>query len=181
MTLELHLQGPPGCWQRQSTGYLQKRCGHRPTGREAVEKTRGEACETGEFSRLVEEGVRRVTPGSSDISLQDAQPTTVTSEAEGYISGPWGQGERLWPPQQSSAVLPLFSTQHQPPPPALSAIDGSAISLSSLEREAIRTRGHPWRSRRADKRDLKQYYPVWITWQRMTKERKGLVRRKLEF
>ena len=169
VTLELHLQG---CWKRRRIGYLQKRCGHRLIGREAGKRTRGEASETGELSRLVE-GVRCVTPGSSDVSLQEAPPTTVTSEAEGYISGPQGQRERLCPPQQSSPVLPLLPIQHQPPPPALSPSDGSATSLSSLEREAIRTRGRPWRSRWADKRDLKQYYPVWITLAADDKGEKG--------
>ena len=68
-------------------------------------RTGGEACEAEEISRPVEE-VWRVTPSSSDVSLPEAPPTTVTSEAEGYKSGPRGQGERLCIPQQSSQVLP---------------------------------------------------------------------------
>ena len=131
--------------------------------------TGGETREEEETFRPVEEEVRRVTPSSSDVSQQEALPTTVTSEAEGYKSGPRGQGERLCLPQQSSQVLPLLPIQQQPLAPALSAHDGSRSSLSSLEREAIRTSGRPWESRGADWGNLKQYYPVWITWKRMTK------------
>ena len=91
VTLELHMQGPPGCWQRRRIGYLQKQCVHRPTGREAVKRTRGKEREAGKLHRPVEEGVRRVSPSSSDVSLQEAPPTAMTSEADGYISDPQGQ------------------------------------------------------------------------------------------
>ena len=46
-------------------------------------------------------------------------------------------------PLKHLSFLPI---QQQPLAPALSAYDGSASSLSSLEREAVRTRGRPWRS-----------------------------------
>ena len=141
----------------------------------------GEAHEEEETYRPMEEEVKRVTLSSSDVNLQEAPPTTVTSEAEGYKSGPWGQGEQLCLPQQSSQVLPLLPIQQQPLAPALSAHNGSRSSLSSLEREAIRTRGHRWESRGADWGNLKQYYPVWITWKWITNDRKSLVVGKLEF
>ena len=180
VTLDLHLEGSPGCWRRWRIGYLCKRRGHRPIEREAVMRTGGEASEAEETFSSVEE-VRHVTLSSSDVNLQEAPPTTVTSEAERYKSGPRGQGEQLCISQQSSQVLPLLPIQQQPLLPALSANDGTATSLSSLEQEAIRTRGRPWKSRGADWGNLKQYYPVWISWQWMTKERKSLVVRKLEF
>ena len=181
MTLELHLQRPPGCWQRRRIGYLRKRCGHRPIEREAVMRNGGKAHEEEETFRPVAEGFRRVALGCSDVSLQEAPPTAVTSAAEGFKYDPRAEGEQLCLSQRSSQDLPLLPIQQQPLAPALSADDGSASSLSSLEREAVRTRGRPWRSRGADLDNLKQYYPVWITWKRMSKERKSLVVRKLEF
>ena len=42
----------------------------------------------GEVFRHVEKEVRRITPSNSDVSLQEAPPTAVMSEAEGY--GPPG-------------------------------------------------------------------------------------------
>ena len=92
VTLELHLQGPPGCWQRQRIGYLHKLCGHCPIEREAV-----------------------------------------MSEAEGYKCDPRAKGERLCRSQRSSLDLPLLPIQQQPLSPVLSASDGTATSLSSLE------------------------------------------------
>ena len=62
-------------------------------------RTGGEEREAEETFRPVEEEVRSVTLSSSDVSLQEAPPTTVTSEAEGYESGLRGQGERLCIPQ----------------------------------------------------------------------------------
>ena len=175
VTLDLHIEGPPGCWRRRCIGYLQKRCGHRLAEGEAVKRTEEKARGMGEVFRPVEKEVRRVTPSNGDVSLQEAPPTAVTSEAEGYISGPRAReidsvhrSSRL----KISSLFSLSSSIQRFLP--LSAHDGSATSLSSLEREAIRTRGRPWDYRGADWGNLKQYYPVWITWQRMTKERKGL-------
>ena len=42
------------------------------------------------------EGFKHVTLNGSDVSLQEAPPTTVTSEAEGYKCDPRAQGERLY-------------------------------------------------------------------------------------
>ena len=98
-----------------------------------VKGTRGKACKAAELHRPVEERVRRVNPSSSNVSLQAAPPTAVTSEAEGYISGPQGQGDRLSTSAVISESPPPLSLQQQPPLPALSAHDGSATSLSSLE------------------------------------------------
>ena len=112
----------------------------------------------GETFRLVEEGDRRVTPGNDDVGLQEAPPTAVTSEAEGYISDSQAQGVRLCPSQQSSLnLLSLLSLQQHLTLPVLSAHDGSDTSLSSLEQEAVRTRGHPWDYHGADWGNLKQY------------------------
>ena len=83
--------------------------------------------------------------------------------------------------QQSSQDLSIFPFQQQPLPPVLSHDDGSATSLSPLEREAIKMRGHPWKCRGADEENSQQCYPVWIKWKRMSKERKNLVIKKLEF
>ena len=181
VTLDLHLEGPPGCWRRQRIGYLRKRCGHCPIEREAVMRTRGEEREAEEISRPMAEGFRSVALGCSDVGQQEAPATAVTSAAEGFEYDPQAEGDRLCLSQRSSQDLPLLPIQQQPLAPALSADDGSASSLFSLEREAVRTRRHPWRSRGGDLDNLKQYYPVWITWQRMSKERKSLVVRKLEF
>ena len=88
VTLELNLQGPPGRWQRRRIGYLCKRCGHRPIEREAVLRNGGKTHEGEEEFRPEAEGFRRVTLSGSDVSLQEAPPTTVTSEAEGYKCDP---------------------------------------------------------------------------------------------
>ena len=133
----------------------------------------GKAREEEEVYRPVAEGFRRVTLSRSDVSLQEAPPTAVTSEAEGHKCGPRAKGEQLCQSQWSSLDLPRLPIQQQPLSPALSASDGTATSLSSVEREAIRMRGRPWMCCGADLNNLPQYYPVWITWKRMSKERKS--------
>ena len=181
VTLKLHLEGSPGCWQRRRIGYLRKRCGHRSIEKETVMRNGGKAREEEETFRPMAEGFGHVAFGCSDIGLQETPPTAVTSAAEGFKYDPRAEGDRLCLSQWSSQDLPLLPIQQQPLAPALSADGGLASSLSSLEREAVRTRGRPWRSRGADLHYLKQYYPIWITWKRMSKERKSLVVRKLEF
>ena len=175
LTLELHLMGTPVCWQRRRIGYLRKRCGHCPIEEEALKRDKEKAREGGEDFRLVAESF-------SPAGLQEAPPTAVTSETAGYKYDPRAEEGRLCLTQQSSLDLSLLPTQQQPLPPALSDSDGTATSLSSLEREAIRTRGRPWKCRGADQNNLQQYYPVWIKWKWMTKERNpSLVIKKLEF
>ena len=131
----------------------------------------GKACEEEEVYRPGAEGFRRVTLSCSKVSLQEVPPTAMTSEAEGYKCDPQAKGERLCQLQRSSLNLPLLLVQQQPLSPALPASDGTATS--SLDREAIRTRGRPWMCRGADLDNLQQYYPVWITWKQMSKERKS--------
>ena len=145
VTLELHLHGAPGCWQWQRIGFLRKRCGHRPIEREAMMRNGGKAREEEKTFRPVAEGFRRVALSCSDVGLQEALPTIMASAAEGFKYDPRAEGDRLYLSQRSSQDLPLLPIQQQPLAPALSADDGSASSLSSLEREAIRTRGRPWR------------------------------------
>ena len=93
VTLELHLQGPLGCWQRQRIGCLHKRCGHHLIVREAVMRNGGKAHEEEEVLRPVVEGFRHVTLSCSDVTLQEAPPTTVTSEAEEHKCDPQAMGE----------------------------------------------------------------------------------------
>ena len=85
----------------------------------------GKARKEEETFKPVAEGDRSVALSCSDIGLQEAPPTAVTSAAE-------AEGERLCLPQQSSQHLSLLPIQQQPLAPDLSADDGSASSLSSL-------------------------------------------------
>ena len=62
----------------------------------------GKTREGEEEFRPEAEGFRRVTLSGSDISLQEAPPTTMTSEADRYKCDPRAQGERLWQSQCSS-------------------------------------------------------------------------------
>ena len=59
-----------------------------------MKRTGGKECEAREEYRPVREGSRFVTPSSSEVSLQEAPPTAVMSEAERYISGPQAQGRK---------------------------------------------------------------------------------------
>ena len=93
VTLELHLEGPPEFWQWRRIGYLRKRCGHHPTEREAVMRNGGKAHEEEETFRSMAEGFRRVALGCSDVGLQEASPTTVTSAAEGFKYDPRAEGD----------------------------------------------------------------------------------------
>ena len=151
------------------------------SNRGGSEEDEEKAREEGEEFRPVAESFRHITKSFSDVSLQEALPTAMTSETEGSKYDPRAKEERLCQSQRSSLNLSLLPAQQQPLSPALSASDGTATLLSSLEREAIRTRGHPWKCRGADLDNLQQYHPVWITWKQMTKERKSLIIKKLEF
>ena len=93
----------------------------------------GKACEEEEIFRHVVEGVRLVALGSSDVGLQEDPPTAVMSAAEGFKYDPRAEGDRLCLSQRSSQNFSLLPIQQQPLAPALSAGDGSASSLSSLE------------------------------------------------
>ena len=105
-----------------------------------------ESAQEREVFRPVAEEFRCVTLSCSDVSLQEAPPTAVTSGAEGYKYDPRAKEERLCQSQRSSLDLPLLPIQKQLLSPALSASDGTATLLSSLERQAIRMRGRPWKS-----------------------------------
>ena len=133
----------------------------------------------------------QITLTVGDVGLQEAPPIVMTSEAQGYKSSLHAEELRLCPLSESlQPLLSVFSSeslqqtlalqQHRPNYPALSADDGSATQLSSLEREALRTRGRPWDAP-GPRRSLRQCYPIWCMWHRMSEERKGLVRRRLEF
>ena len=68
VTLELHLQGPPGCWQWRRIRYLHKRRGHHPIEREAVMRYGGKVRREEETFGAKAEGFRRVALGCSDVS-----------------------------------------------------------------------------------------------------------------
>ena len=53
----------------------------------------GKVCEEEEVYRPVAEGFRPVILSCSDVSLKEAPPTAVTSEAEGYKCDPRTKGE----------------------------------------------------------------------------------------
>ena len=142
VTLELHLQGPPGCWQRRRIGYLCKRCGHRPIKREAVMRNGGKAREEEEVYRPTAEGFRRVTLSCSDVSLQEAPPTAVTSEAEGYKCDSRAKGERLCQSQWSSLDLPLLHPS-----------SSNHYLLLCLPATVLQHHYHPWNERPSGQED----------------------------
>ena len=182
VTLDLHLQSPPGRWWCRRIGFLQKQCGHRLGKEGVVRRTEENTSETRASFRPVDEREdRRVTPGRDDVDLQEAPPTAMMSAAAGYKSNLQAQEFRLCPfSKPTTNHLSLLSHQQHPALPAPSSHNGSATQLSSLEREAVRTRGHLWDYPGANWGNLKQYYPIWRAWHRMTKERKGLVVQKME-
>ena len=115
----------------------------------------------------------------------------MMSEAQGYKYSP--QADELALCSSSESLQPLLSVyfseslryplqqqQYRQIYPTVSADDGSDTQLSSLEREALRTRGQPWDAP-GPRQTLRQCYPIWRMWHRMSEKRKGLVRRKLEF
>ena len=133
----------------------------------------------------------QITPTVGDVHLQEAPPIVMTSEARGYKYSLQADERALCPTSESLQPLlsvfsseslqhPLQQQQHRPIYPAVSADDGSDTQLSSLEREALRTRGQPWNAP-GPRRTLRQCYPVWRMWHRMSENLMGLVRRKLEF
>ena len=133
----------------------------------------------------------RITPSLRDVGLQEAPPTIVTSEAEGYKYRPQADCRRLRPlPKSLQPILSVYSSeslqhpqQHQQQSqlfPPVSADDGDDKQLSSLGREALRTRGRPW-DVPGPRHSLRQCFPIWHMWNRMSEQRKRLVRRKLEF
>ena len=86
----------------------------------------------------------RITPKVGDVGLQEAPPIVMMSEAQGYKSSlqadEWGLCPLSESPQPLLSVLsseslqqPLSLLQQRPIYPALSADDGSATQLASLE------------------------------------------------
>ena len=193
VTLTLNLPPPP-CWRHRRIGFLQKRCGHRFAKEGAVMRRE-------EIAHEEAASIRRIILGIGDVIMQDAPPAAVTfevgqeapptsvtseaeqanppflmtSEAKGYKRGLQGQNSRLCPSPELTTNLSFFTLQYLPALSPLSAQDGSATQLSWLEREAVRMRGRPWELPGGDRRHPQKYYPIWITWQHMTDERKGLV------
>ena len=141
----------------------------------------GKARKEGEYLRSVVESFRRVAESLGDVSVQEDPPTGVTSEAAGYKYDPQAKEGGLCQLQRPSPNLSLLPTQQQ------------ALSCCICQRQYcniavfLGTRGHqgermpPWKSHGADLDNLQQCYPVWITWKLMTKVRKSLVVKKLEF
>ena len=192
MTSVLHIEGTPGCWRRRRTGFLQKRCGYCLTEEGAVRRTTEKARETRENFSPAEMQENQITLTVGDVVLQEALPIVMTSEARGNKSSLRTEKLRLCPLSESLRPLlsflsseslqqPLSLQQQRPNYPDLSADDRSATQLSSLEREALRMRGRPWDAPGPWGRSLRQCYPIWHMWHHMSEERKGLVRRRLEF
>ena len=126
-----------------------------------------------------------------DVDLQEAPPSFMTSEAEGYKYRPQANCKALCPlPEPTQPILSAYSSeslqhpqQHQHSSQLflpVSADDGNDKQLSSLEREALRIRGQPWHAP-GPRRSLRECFPIWCMWNRMSERRKGLVRKKLEF
>ena len=97
----------------------------------------------------------QITSTVDDIGLQEAPPMVMTSEARRYKCSLQTNKRALCPLPESlplhlsvlsseSLQHPLQQQQHRLIYPAISADDGSDTQLSSLEREALRTRGQPW-------------------------------------
>ena len=128
------------------------------------------AREEGEYFSSAGRQENQITPTVGDVGLQEAPPTVMTSEAQGYINSQRADELRLCPISESLQPLlsvfsskslqhPLQQKQHCPIYPAVSAGDGSDTQLSSLEREALRTRGRPWDAL-GPRRTLRQCYLV---------------------
>ena len=141
VTLELHLQGPPGYWQRRRIGYLRKRCGHRSIEEEAVKRDEEKASEEVQEFRPVAESFRHVAESFSDVNLQKAPPTAVTSETAGYKYDPRAKEERLCQSQRSSLNLSLLPDQQQP------------LSLLCLPATVLQYCCHPWNERPSGQED----------------------------
>ena len=124
-----------------------------------------------------------------EVEPQEAVPSIMTSEAEGYKYRPQTNCKALRPlpeslqpilsaysvfatPSTASAIQPLF--------PPISADDGNDKQLSSLKQEAFKTRGQPW-DVPGPRCSLWECFPIWRMWNRISEQRKGLIRRKLEF
>ena len=192
VTSVLRIEGAARRWRRRRIGFLQKRCGHRLAKEGAVKRPAGNESrkEEKDFSpaEMLE---NRITPSLCDVGLQEAPPTIVTSEAEGYKYRLQADCRRLRPlPESLQPILSAYSSeplqhpqqhqQHSQLFPQVSADDGGDKQLSSLEREALRTRGQPW-DEPGPRRSLRQCFPIWRMWNSMSEQRKGLVRKKLEF
>ena len=149
------------------------------------------ACGTRESFGPTELQSKCLTPKAGDVGLQKDPPIVMTSEAQGYKSSL--RAEKLGLCTSSESLQPLLSVlsseslqqplslqQQHPIYPPLSADDGTATQLSSLEREALRTRGRPWDAPGPKRESLRQCYPILRMWHRMTRERKGLVVRRLD-
>ena len=192
VTSVLRIEGAPGHWRRCRIGFLQKQCGHHLAKEGAVKRTAGNESrkEEKDFSpaEMLE---NRITPSLHEVGLQEAPPTIVTSEAKVYKYRPQADCKRLRPlPELLQPILSAYSSeplqhpqqhqQHNQLFPPVSADDGDGKQLSSLEREALRTRGRPWDAP-GPRRSLWQCFPIWRMWNLMSEQHKGLVRRKLEF
>ena len=154
-----------------------------------LRRSAGNESEKEENFSPVEKQENQITPLLRDVGLQEAPPTIMTPEAERYKYSPQADATRLHPiPELLQPILSVFSSESLQHPlqhqqhiqlfPTVSADDGNEKQLSSLE--ALRTRGRPWDTP-GPRRNLRQCYPIWRMWHCMFEQRKGLIRRKLEF
>ena len=98
VTSMLCIEGAPGRWRRRHIGFLQKRCGHHLAKEGAVERTAGNGSRKEEKDLSPAEMLENwITPSLRDVGLQEAPPTIVTSEAQGYKYRPQADCRRLHP------------------------------------------------------------------------------------
>ena len=81
--------------------FLQKQCGHRLTKEGAMRRSVGNESEKEENFSPAENQENQITPSLRDVGLQEAPPTIMTSEAEGYKYSPQADATRLCPIPES--------------------------------------------------------------------------------
>ena len=142
VTSVLRIEGAPGRWMWRRIRFLQKRCGHRLAKEGAVRRMAGNESGGEEKDFSPTEMLSKTNNLSlQDVDLQEAPPSIVTSEAEGYKYRPQANCKAL--PESLQHILSAYSSeslqhpqQHQQSSqlfPPISADNGNDKQLSSLE------------------------------------------------
>ena len=180
VTSVLRIEGAPGRWSRRRIGFLQNRCGHRLVKEGAVRRmARNES--GGEEEDFSPAEMLKKTNNLSlrDVDLQEAPPSIMMPEDEGYKYRPQANCKALRPlPDSMKPILSAYSSeslqhpqQHQQSKqlfPPISADDGNDKQLSSLEREALRTKGQPW-DVPGPRRSPRECFPILRMWNHMSR------------
>ena len=112
MTSVLCIEGATGRWRRRRIRFLQKRFGHHLTWEGAVRRTAKKAQEEGENFSPAERQENQITSTVVDVGLQEAPPTVMTSEAQGYINSQQADELRLCPISELlQLLLSVFTSE----------------------------------------------------------------------